>query len=155
MKDISKSCNFINAICFFPQSRQETLNSRTIRLYTNHYCILFPHCIEFPKSQVPTSNFKNSNKVKIRGHLNNTWHSEEGGRRSVTHTYLFLKTVFWTLLEGKLLVTKQDNALKDTFFQQHLIFQSNWGLQISHQKLKNVAAEGGGVEKCQKVSRII
>ncbi len=42
------------------------------------------------------------------------------------------------LLEEKLVVKKQDTALKDTFFSIDLIFQSNIGLKISHQKMKNV-----------------
>jgi hypothetical protein len=41
-------------------------------------------------------------------------------------------------LEVKLFVKKQDKASKDTYFLIHLIFQSNLGLKISHQKMKNV-----------------
>jgi hypothetical protein len=53
------------------------------------------------------------------------------------------------LLEEKLVVTKQDTASKDTFFLINLIFQSNIGLKISHQKMKNVTRGGGegGVRK--------
>ncbi len=58
------------------------------------------------------------------------------------------------LLDGKLFVTKQDKASKDTFFLIHLIFQSNLSLKISHQKLKNVTW-GGGQKSAKKVSRII
>ncbi len=42
------------------------------------------------------------------------------------------------LLEEKLVVTKQDTASKETFFSTDLMFQSNIGLKISHQKMKNV-----------------
>ncbi len=52
------------------------------------------------------------------------------------------------LLEEKLVVTKQDTASKDTFFLIDLIFQSNIGLKISHQKMKNVTRVWS--EKCQK-----
>ncbi len=65
--------------------------------------------------------------------------------------------MFLMLLEGKLFDTKQDKASKHTFFFNNLLFQSNLGLKISHQKLKNVArgGEGGGrgSEKCQKSVR--
>jgi hypothetical protein len=54
------------------------------------------------------------------------------------------------LLEEKLVVTKQDTASKETFFLTDLIVQSNIGLKISHQKVKNVTRGGGGSEKCQK-----
>jgi hypothetical protein len=54
-------------------------------------------------------------------------------------------------LEEKLVVTKQDTASKDTFF---LIDQSNIGLKISHQKMKNVTRGGGGQKSAKKVSRI-
>jgi hypothetical protein len=55
------------------------------------------------------------------------------------------------LLEEKLVVTKPDTASKETFFLTDLIFQSNIGLKISHQKMKNVKrGGGGGSENCQK-----
>jgi len=44
---------------------------------------------------------------------------------------MLLKTLILILLEGKLFVTKQDKALKDTFFLIQLIFQSNLKLKIS------------------------
>jgi hypothetical protein len=53
------------------------------------------------------------------------------------------------LLEGNFFITKQDKASKDIFLLLPLIFQSNFGLKISHQKSKNVP-QGGG-----EVSRII
>ncbi len=61
------------------------------------------------------------------------------------------------LLEGKLFVTKQAKASKNTFFLNHLIFQSNLSLKISNQKLKNVTqGEGeGGQKSDKKVSHII
>jgi hypothetical protein len=53
----------------------------------------------------------------------------------VSHTlFLLFKTLFLILLEGKLCVTKQDKASKDTFFLVLLIFQSNLSRKISHQK---------------------
>jgi hypothetical protein len=48
------------------------------------------------------------------------------------------------LLEEKLVVTKHETASKDTFFLIDLIFQSNIGLKINHQKMKNVTPGGGG-----------
>jgi hypothetical protein len=57
------------------------------------------------------------------------------------------------LLGEKLVVTKQDTASKDTFFLINLIFQSNIGLKISHQKMKNVTR--GAQKSAKKVSRII
>jgi hypothetical protein len=59
------------------------------------------------------------------------------------------------LLEGKLFDTKQDKASKDTFFFIHLKFQSNLGLEISHQKLKNVTRGGGGVRKVPKKCHVL
>jgi hypothetical protein len=58
------------------------------------------------------------------------------------------------LLEEKLNVTKQDTTSKDTFFSIDLIFQSNIGLKICHQKMKNVTREGGGrkvLKKCHVI----
>jgi hypothetical protein len=78
-----------------------------------------------------------------------------GGFSEVSHTlYLLFKTLFLILLEGKLCVTKQDKASKDTFFLVHLIFQSNLSQKISLLKLKNVT-RGGGQKSAKKVSRII
>jgi hypothetical protein len=57
-------------------------------------------------------------------------------------------------LKVKLFVTKQDKASNDAFFLIHLIFQSNLGLKINHQKLKNVT-QGWGEQSAEKVSRII
>jgi hypothetical protein len=48
------------------------------------------------------------------------------------------------LLEGKLFVTKQDKASKDTFLLIISIFQSNLGLEIGYQKSKNVTQMGTG-----------
>jgi hypothetical protein len=74
----------------------------------------------------------------------------------VSHTlYLLFKTLFIILLEGKLCVTKQDKASKDTFFLVHLLFQSNLSRKISLQKLKIVTQGGGGQKSAKKVSRII
>jgi hypothetical protein len=53
------------------------------------------------------------------------------------------------LLDEKLVVTKQDTALKYTFFLFDLIFQSNIGLKISHQHMKNVT-RGGVSQKSAK-----
>ncbi len=62
-----------------------------------------------------------------------------GGGSTKCHPDFF---AFWyTVLDlfgSKTFVTKQVVASKDTFFLIHLIFQSKLGLQISHQKLKNV-----------------
>jgi hypothetical protein len=52
------------------------------------------------------------------------------------------------LLEGKIFITKQDKASKDTFLLLPLIFQSNLSLKISYQKPRKVTQGGGG--KCQK-----
>jgi hypothetical protein len=70
---------------------------------------------------------------------------------------LLFGTLFLLLLEGKLFDTKQDKTSKDTFFYFHLIIQSNLGLKIGHQKLKNVTqgGGGGGQKRAKKVSRII
>jgi hypothetical protein len=57
---------------------------------------------------------------------------------------LAFKTLLLMLLEGKLCVTKQEKALKDTFILIHLIFQSDLSQKISHLNLTNVT-EGGGV----------
>jgi hypothetical protein len=76
-----------------------------------------------------------------------------GVQRNVIPTFFcFLKHCFLMHLEGKLFDTKQDNALKDTLFLIHLIFQRNLGQKISHQKIEKCHMEGGGV---RKVSRII
>ncbi len=64
--------------------------------------------------------------------------------------------IFLLILEGKLFVTQQDKASKDTFFKIHLIWQCNLGLKFTNQKLKMSHGEGGGgSEKCDKMSRII
>ncbi len=59
------------------------------------------------------------------------------------------------LLEEKLVVTKQDTASKDAFFLINLIFQSNIGLKISHQKNEECHTGGGGSEKCQKKCHVL
>ncbi len=76
-----------------------------------------------------------------------------GVRQSVTQTFLFLKILFLMLLEEKLVITKQDAASKDTFFFINLIFQSNIGLKISHQKMKNVT--WWGVKKVPKKCHVL
>jgi hypothetical protein len=57
-------------------------------------------------------------------------------------------------LEEKLVVTNQDTASKDTFFLIDLIFQSNIGLTISHQKMKKVT-RGGGFRKVPKKCHVL
>ncbi len=59
------------------------------------------------------------------------------------------------LLEGILVVTKQDTASKDTFFLINLIFQSILRLKISHKKMKNVTRGGGGVRKVPKKCHVL
>jgi hypothetical protein len=73
-----------------------------------------------------------------------------GGFDEVSHILFIILKMFFVLLEEKLAVTKQDTALKDTLFLIDLIFQSNIGLKISHQKMKNVTLGGGGVRKVPK-----
>jgi hypothetical protein len=61
----------------------------------------------------------------------------------MSHTLsLLFKALFLMLSGGKLCVTKQDEACKDTFFQIRLLFQSNLSLKISHPKWKNVTRWG-------------
>jgi hypothetical protein len=71
-----------------------------------------------------------------------------GGQRSVTHTFLLFEALFLMLLKGRVFVTKQDKASKDTFILIHLIFRSNLGLKINHQKIEKCHIGGRGVEKC-------
>ena len=59
------------------------------------------------------------------------------------------------LLEENFVVSQQDTASKDTFFLIDLIFQSNIGLKISHQKMKNVTRGGGGVRKVPKKCHVL
>jgi hypothetical protein len=73
-----------------------------------------------------------------------------GGQRSVTHTFFVF---FETLFEGKLLVTNQHKASKDTFFLINLIFQSNSGLKKQSSKIEK--CHMGGQKRVKKVSRII
>jgi hypothetical protein len=69
----------------------------------------------------------------------------------VSHILFFIfKILFLLLFEEKLVVTKQDTASKETLFLTDLIFQSNIGLKIIHQKMKNDTRGGGGSEKSQK-----
>jgi hypothetical protein len=67
-----------------------------------------------------------------------------GGKQSVTPPFLVFETLFVLLLEGNIFVTKQDKASIGTLFWIYSIFQSNIGLKISHQKLKNVTQGRGG-----------
>ncbi len=66
-----------------------------------------------------------------------------GGINEVSHILLFIfKILLLMLFEEKIVVTKQDTAPKDAFFLTYIIFQSNIGLKISHQKIKNVTRGG-------------
>jgi hypothetical protein len=59
------------------------------------------------------------------------------------------------LLKEKLVVKKQDTAYKRNFLLIDLIFQSNIGLKISHQKMKNVTRVGGGVREVPKKCHVL